>query len=1016
MSDPTLSPTTNTTKPPPKGKLVTLGTPMFVLKARFTSPEGTDMPLPKHRWTLLGSQGGKPVVAHLGSESDSEGISSIPFSADLADATMSWHLSWVPVFSNFDDLLDWTMTKEAWVDIDKKATEKDAWVPVGKLAPVEKRRLVRMPVWTTKIKAQNGQFNDPANDAFKTTGVLTAADIDAKIKAKETFGTRAKPWLFNVDHQWFRTFVHFRFYDFKAKDESVVAPGLIVRAKKPDGTTVGGGTAFDLAGTVFVLHERTKAAASADVDYQFETPDKFTIIDLDAAAPTGAAPAAPGTDTRVSKVDALPDGGPVKRYLLPVAWHSKATDAFLEGASPRARQAFTALRGTDTTAAQPLTFHLDDVVLLNGQNQAPFMLAANSRVVLFDHRLKFRGPFDPVFVHMLNEKITGNRLRAESLIVTKGDEFKASTFVINHEGDFFVLREGRVTGTAGTTNNLGARVAAARAPENPIGNFLTGYANMAGAGTVELHLIPDAYDGPYDNTQEGQFLKDHPKAKLCHLLVNVPLKVDPAVVGTRNFDAPTAADLVAVGSMNSVYQALVDAAARWDQAHPANGATGKKDYVIIPDAGVKDGTRVIKMRHYFGVRTDGNHKFTILATYKNQLNAVGDRAFVSRDPAIGALMSLVVSPRPPAAPAWTEVGDTGQDSDGVNLQWFTLAHELGHTMGLPDEYGEGLAITVPAAAPQPQIGAEPRVIRFGQAHEGYPFYADLIGMQRSNKVPRLRYLWHHINAFLNGSAKAALPEGPYSSQAPAFKGGLTFKIPEGDSTQPWGLLGQKAGPAGLSNLVLYRCGDDEGTVERVFPRPAGVAVTPGSWLQGILVVTSKIWFNFLPSAAGDFPDHATRYDLMAAFHKKLFDGNMVLKQRFIVEGAATLRLPRIGILFQPRLEFGPAPQPLNGFKPPNATEANADVAVDIVFQVGPPPLKPGITPAGWPPSAKPRLVIAPSGVGLSILRWSLGIRPVPLLNNGPILAMELASIATIVQSMLGDAPGSAARTVKDLPV
>lgn len=101
------------------------------------------------------------------------------------------------------------------------------------------------------------------------------------------------------------------------------------------------------------------------------------------------------------------------------------------------------------------------------------------------------------------------------------------------------------------------------------------------------------YDGPYDNTQEGQFLKDHPKVKLCHLLVNVPLKVNPAVVGTKVFDAPRAADLVAAGSMNSVYQALLDAGERWDQAPPAHGATGKKDYVIVPNAGMKDGTRAI---------------------------------------------------------------------------------------------------------------------------------------------------------------------------------------------------------------------------------------------------------------------------------------------------------------------------------------------------------------------------------------------------------------------------------------
>jgi len=353
--------------------------------------------------------------------------------------------------------------------------------------------------------------------------------------------------------------------------------------------------------------------------------------------------------------------------------------------------------------------------------------------VLFDHRLKFRGPFDPVFVHMLNEKLTGQYVRAEDLIVRKGEAFVDATFVINHEGDFFVLREGRIPGLPGVVDHVGARMAAARAPENPIGDFLNGYPALGNAGTVELHFFPDAYDGPYDDAKEGKFLKDHPTAKLCHVLVNVPLKVSPAVhrpvaAGGKAFDAPTAADVVAPANMNAVFQGLLDAAERWDQAHPASGATGKKDYVIVPDAGVKDGTRVIKLRHYFGVRTDNKHKFTILAAFRNQMNAIGDRAFVGRDPAIGALMSLVV-PRPPAPAVWTLPFLAANDSDGVSLAFFTLAHELGHVMGLPDEYGEPLTIPVPAGATPPAVLVEPRVIRFGQAHEAYPFYADLGGIR-----------------------------------------------------------------------------------------------------------------------------------------------------------------------------------------------------------------------------------------------------------------------------------------------
>jgi hypothetical protein len=288
-------------------------------------------------------------------------------------------------------------------------------------------------------------------------------------------------------------------------------------------------------------------------------------------------------------------------------------------------------------------------------------------------------------------------------------------------------------------------------------------------------------------------------------------------------------------------------------------------------------------------------------------------------------------------------------------------------------------------------------------------------MMRSNKLPRLRYVWHHIAAFVNnGAAKSALPEGPYSSQAPAFARGTSHRIPDGNATQPWGLLAQRPGPAGRSNVVLYRTGDDEATVEAVFPRPASVAATPGAWLQGILVVTPKIWFNFLPSAAGDFASHERRFRVMRAFHVTLFkDGTMNPRQRFVIEGAPGLRLPRIAVLFQPRMEFGPVPQPLSGFVPPNATEANADFVVDVVFQSGP-PFKSPVLPAGWPLSTKPRLTLGSDSVNLALLRFALGA-PASFITGAPMVAADLAPLATIVRTMLGDPLASAPRTVKALP-
>ncbi len=998
MSDPGLAPSKNTATPAPtNAQLVTLAVPLFVLKARYRDFEGKEKALPPHRWQVVGSKPKAILTQHAGVDSDAEGVSSIGSDADFADAKRSWHLYWYPIFPDAADAADWAKREEVWIDMDK-----NEWVAASKVKALEKRRLVRMPLWTTPLKAKNGKFNESPNDAFTATGLLSGAEILKKLKANETFGTKAKPWLFLVDHEWMRSFVRFRFYNFKSKAMESVPPGLVVRATKAGKKTVGGGTAIDAKGTVFVLHQQTKDDAKKNVDYTFATPASFSIIDLDVAAPASPPPA---KDDRVVEIAKIPAGGPVKRYLLPPVWHTKGMEAFIDDGAAPSRKPFKDMRGEDTTKDKPLAFHLDDFVLFDLKAKTPTVLAANSRITVFDHRMKLKGPFDPTFVNMLADKVKGKYFRAEEHFVKAGDDIRAATFVINHEADFFVIRERRVGGDVEKTDQVGVRMAAARAPEDPIGNFLGGYPNLDNEGTVELILLPDAYEGPYDEAVEGKFLKDHPKAKLGHLLVYVPLSVKAAAVGPALINAPTAADAIPIAQMNSVYQALLDAAERWDQAHPAAGAASKKDYVLVPEAGVKDDTRVIKMRHFFGPRTDGHHKFTIFGCYKNGF-ASGDRSFVQ-----GKAMNLVVSPRPPAAPVWT-IPPGVADSDAVSLAWFTLAHELGHTMGMPDEYGEIASIPTVATSP------EPRILCFGQRDPGYPFYADLQGMMRSNKLPRLRYVWHHVAAFLNGGAKAALPEGPYVALHDAFRNGTTHKIADGNAAHPWKVDKQHAGPGGRSNLVLYRCGDDEATVERMFPRPTSGpnrnATNPGAWMQGILVVTTKIWFNFLKSAAGDFPNNAQRHAVMSDFHKLVFDAGMVLQQQFFIEGDPALKLPRIGILFQPRMEFGPVPQPRNFPSPPNVNEVDAHVVIDVVSGAAP---SAPVVPHGWPHSHKPRLRLYQAAAKLAILRFSLNITPAPGVapNNAPITAADLSALATAVQTMLGDKATDPPRTVKALP-
>ncbi|MFO0761950.1 MAG: hypothetical protein U0359_36255 [Byssovorax sp.] len=974
----------NNPAPPPVGQgaqIVPLQAVLQVVKTTYIDPRSdTETALPPHRWEV--QQVKDPKIVTRGALSDAQGVSKILDAPEIraAKADEKWFLSLRPELDD-PDLSRVRAQGEVWIDLDK-----NAWVVPTSFPDLEKRKLLRIPLWTSRWKVKLGGFKKNLGKDFDKDGSLRSDELTT------ASGTVAAPWEIQVDFGWLRTFVRFQYYDVKQKKTLVVPPGLCLQAlgNKLDPVTlatakgrVGAGTRIDDDGTICVLSERTMEG-SFDMELGF---DNFfaeeSVIDLGAAAD-----AASKVDDRLIR-ETIKSRDPEKFYKIPNAWSTLGMEGHV-GAGARAK--WTALRPTpkgaakpvklDTTKASPLFFHLDDIVFVD-HGKGPVTIAKDARVTIFDRRLRFRGPFDAVMVPLWSGKLAENYGRAEDVYCKDGDAWKDLGFVFNHEADFFVLRDARVSGTLGTTKFLGARQAEARSPENPIGNFLSGYPNLNNDGTVELHLIPDAYPGPYTAADEGKFLEDHPKAKLCHLLVYVPIKVIKHPVN------PAA-------NINPVFQELINAGDRWDQAHPATGAAGKKDYVVIPEAGVNDDTRVIKLRHFFGSRTDGNHKFTIQCA---STIPPDNRSFVQ-----GKTMTLLVSG---AGPILT---DHAQDSDGVDLPWFTLAHEMGHVLGLPDEYAENLDLS---AAPALDTLTEPRVPRFGQRDPGYPFYADQVAMERSNKLPRQRYNWHHIQ-FLNNGAKAKLPEGPYVGAYPAFDGGTTHKMPDGNTTNPWKPFGQGAIKSGRATVVLYGCGDDEGTVERMLKRPAANGKKPGEWMNGIAIVRTKFWFNFLASTAGDFANDPARWTVVRdQFYAKVYDPDAKPLQRFWLDGPPAARLPRIAVLFQPWIEFGPRPNPRSGAAPPNVTEADADIVVDVLFQTAAGPVA---APKNPPKTGAKRLLINKGDVGLSLLRHALGVAPVApatVPSNGAIVVADLAQVAAQVETLMSCGPGT--YLVKDMP-
>lgn len=936
--------------------------------------------LPPHRWQLYNVADWDLVMSGTKSRN---GISVVFDHVDTTKSKLNapdprWFLLLLPIVPK-RTIAELMSANEVWLDLDRKA-----WVLVDHAEDMEKRRLIRFPIWSSLRKAASGGFKvSPAGTSFSTTGILTTAEL------RNMRGTIGKPWEIQIDFGWLGTFLRFSYYDTSTLSVKAVPPGLLVEAlgiktglngtlKSPGPLRVGGGTSID-DNTVYVLHERS-AADSTDVEFQFTCrPFSRTFVDY------AAKPPKPGNDDRLkATVNSKFTDDPLKGYTLPQIWHSLGMGATVL-AGPKK---WPLLRSHTSTFADPVVFHLDDTILVDNTT-GPVTLLGGARVALFDRQLAFRGPFDPVVVPWWNGALSENYLRGEDVIFTPGQPWLKLTFIIEHEGEFFVLRQDRVDGTPGFDACVGARAAIARAPDKPIGEFLNGFPSLGGDGHAQLHLITDAYPGPFDVNSEGAFLAAHPDARICHLLVYVSVSV------TADPTDPTVTSL----DVNAIFGGLLDAAERWDQGHPSSGSSGKKDYVAVPAAGVKSGTRVVKLRHYFGPRADGKQVMSIQA--RNQPTpTLGTRSFTSN----GAL--ILFEPK-------ARLGNESMDkADHVALPWFTLAHELGHVLGLPDDYGEPLDLGSRGTG----LGG-PFPIRFGQAHEAYPFNSDAFAMMRGNKLPRLRYRWHLVD-FLNNGAKAQLPEGPYVSAYSTFKGGMTYAIPQGNTNGPRDVVATQRMTSNRADLVLFRLGDDEGYVEHIFERPATTSTAAGAWLNGVLVLKTKLWFNFFASATGDFPGDVERWNVVQAFQLKWYSRSLLQpRTRLFLDGPSTIALSRIAIMFEPRLEFGPVPNPKSGFAPPNVTEADADVIVDVVFQATAGTLFVPKVPLPAKGSGPDRVVIGSADVGLSLMRFVIGqpmLAPGATQNNGALAASELTELAQRVVSMAG-APAGTIYVVKDLP-
>jgi len=986
------------TPAPGNAQVVYLQPALWVIKGTYHHPlSNDDQPLPKHRWALVAADdaliAATPLRFAEGNTSNDKGISTV-FRPDTTTGSPddTWDLWLIPIFDDDKGSSEVVTYGEAWIDVDKNKWVRASEVSdAGGLARVEKRRLLRIPRWSTARKAQAG-------GGFKETNP-DAADFDAKglVKTSElkVRGTPGSPWTIQIDQGWLKTFVQLRYYDLVAKKEKPVPRGLILEAQATNAVLgslsprTGASSACRDDGSIYVLHARPEDK-STDLDYTFATPAATTFT-----YDKGEYASKELTD--LARLE--------KEYPVAPLWHSFGMEAW-EGtadASSGARKTFDSLRTKGQDPGNPLSFHLDDLVLTDGARKAITPAAATPRLAMYTGVAELRDPTQSAGGKDLpysKLQLTKFPLRGEDATFQRGETFEKATRFVDAEGELYELSISFATGSPGTDACVGARAAV----------LATAISDNRAANR------PDEVRGQrvyLFDTRWVRYTYQSKNTRLAHLVVYVPIWVDGSQLNPAN----------ATGANNAVAvleELMVAASQRWDQNHPGiKGSSGlAKNYAVIPSAGVKDESTCVKLRHVFGSKSTRGDGFIVVqvdtqpgrATGGNPMRLycqTGPNMNVAPSPAwVGNAVPPVPLPGPlPARPYEFEPSAPADQSDvdGTRVSPFTFAHELGHECSMLDEYIEYFdpkTVVSPLAQ-----GFIPRFNQFG--YDTRPYVFDGVAMMQTNRCPRLRYTYNFVEE-LHEFGDTMPDDGwfkkerPFVSQYVASDKTYTFALPR--PTKPFirnagnGPWSRQKGSQGLCNLSLFPTSDDEGTLGAVF-LPTGQKVA--SAFDGILVVHPMIWFSLAASVPTPL------YGWLKVIPWAQNFTFQTLTPHFAIDTAGAQTFKRVAILFQPRFEYDPGTN-LGTVAAP-VRQSKTDGTMEVQLRVG--GGAPTFNPAGFLPTVDVD-VDGAVGVGNWILRYAMQTQPAAIPaapDNSALKVADLNILATALGTMLGRAAGTVSK-------
>lgn len=263
-----------------------------------------------------------------------------------------------------------------------------------------------------------------------------------------------------------------------------------------------------------------------------------------------------------------------------------------------------------------------------------------------------------------------------------------------------------------------------------------------------------------------------------------------------------------------------------------------------------------------------------------------------RTPSSGARSNMGVSEANFKTPDYQGTGTANIDVDGGSYNRFTMAHELGHAVGLDDEYLESLEEDNTTNVPGAELW-NPPLPQFNQYYPGMPYSCDPYSMMHVNKAPRLRHLWYFCR-WMNET-----------DEVKSLTNNTVFQINHSTKNYNYYLTdsmknfyepviedtGHDNGDHGEFDLYLYKIGTDE-TTELAYPGKSG--------FDGILVVRHKLQWFFDNHNGNTWSSVNAKLRYLRNFQTNV---DLVLNKRYYLENPSDSEFKKVYIYFEPNYYF-----------------------------------------------------------------------------------------------------------------